>query len=322
VSRRCCTHVPIWTLLCLFLATLAAPPPPAAPAVAPPRDLAALRGELALQVNGERQRAGLPPVAPSQVLDKVAQDRADEIKSRGALPGEAEAMALLGRIQLRMARAGYSAHGWTESQIATVGDPGAVIAAWKEDPSAAQAMDTDYQDLGIGVADLGGVPLYVFLFAWPRSEYFARQTAGLADLQAVRESMLAIVNAARMVEGRPPLVLDPKLNAAAQAHAQDMLARTYYSHESPEGSLPRRRVTAAGVSADVVGENLAAGQTSVENVMEAWLHSSDHRRNILEPRFTHLGVGLAVGSYQHKYKVLWVQDFARLRQPAGTPSPQ
>lgn len=313
--------MPILTLLSLVVASLLAPPAPAHPATVLPRDPAALRSDLVLRVNGERQRGGLPPVAPSAALDKVAQERADEIKARGALPGEAEAMTLFSRIQLRMARAGYSAHGWTESQIATVGDPGTVIAAWKEDPSAAQAMDSDYQDLGIGVADLGGVPLYVFLFAWPRSEYFARQTAGLADLQAVREAMLAIVNAARTVEGRPPLVLDPQLNAAAQAHAEDMLARTYYSHESPEGSLPRQRVAAAGFAADVVGENLAAGQTSVENVTEAWLHSSDHRRNILEPRFTHLGVGLAVGSFNHKYKVLWVQDFARSRPGALDLSP-
>jgi uncharacterized protein YkwD len=54
--------------------------------------------------------------------------------------------------------------------------------------------------------------------------------------------------------------------------------------------------------------------------MEAWLHSVDHRRNLLDPRFTHLGVGIAVGSYQHKYKVLWVQDFARL--PTVAPAAQ
>jgi len=280
-------------------------------AAAPARSPTALRSELALRVNGERDRAGMPPVAPSAALDRVAQARAEEIQAKGALPTEDEVMALFGSLQLRMARAGYSAHGWTESQISTVGDPRAVIAAWQDDPSAAQAMDSNYQDVGIGVANLRGVPLYVFLFAWPRSEYFARQTAGLTDVPAVRDAMLAIVNAARTVEGRPPLVLDPRLNAAAQAHAEDMLRRTFYAHESPEGLLPRRRVEAAGVSADVIGENLAAGQTSVENVMEAWMHSSDHRRNILEPRYTHLGVGLAVGSYEHKYKVLWVQDFAR-----------
>jgi len=208
-----------------------------------------------------------------------------------------------------MARAGYAAHGWAESQVGTVGGPDAVIASWKADPSIGQAMDSHYQDLGIGVADLHGVPFYVFLFAWPRSQYFARQTAGLADAQAVREAMLAVVNAARLVEGRPPLVLDPRLSAAAQAHAQDMLARTYYAHQSPEGSMPRQRVLATGVTADLVAENLAAGQTSVENVVDAWLHSVDHRRNMLDPRFTHLGVGIAVGNELHKYKVLWVQDF-------------
>jgi uncharacterized protein YkwD len=291
-----------WMLVSFLAALFVAPPAPAP-------DPAALRDALALRINGERQRAGLPPVAPSAALDKVAQDRAEEIKAKGALPSESEALTLFSRIQLRMARAGYSAHGWTESLVGTVGDPGAVIAAWKEDPSAAQAMDSDYQNVGIGVSDLGGVPLYVFLFAWPRSEYFARQTAGLTDVQAARERMLSIVNAARLVEGRPPLTLDPRLNAAAQAHAQDMLAQTYYAHQSPGGTLPRQRVRTAGVSADLIGENLAAGQTSVENVMEAWLHSVDHRRNILDPRFTQLGVGIAVGSYQHKYKVLWVQDF-------------
>jgi len=297
--------MPIWIPLLLLAAS-----PVASPVVSKkPVDPAVLRGELALRINGEREHAGMPPVAPSAALDKVAQARAEEIKAKGALPDEAEAATLFARIQLSMARAGYAAHGWAESLVGTAGDPDAVIASWKADPSIGQAMDSNYQDLGIGVADLHGVPFYVFVFAWPRSQYFARQTAGLADAQAVREAMLAVVNAARLVEGRPPLVLDPRLSTAAQAHAQDMLARTYYAHQSPEGSMPRQRVLATGVTADLVAENLAAGQTSVENVVDAWLHSVDHRRNMLDPRFTRLGVGIAVGSERHKYKVLWVQDF-------------
>lgn len=300
----------ILPVLLAALSIAAAAPP------APLPDPAVVRGELALRVNGLRDRAGLPPVAPLEALDKVAQERADEIAARGAMPGEAEAMTLFSRIQLRMARAGYSAHGWTESLIATPGDADAVIAAWKEDPAAVQTMDSDYQHVGIGVARFGKAPLYVFLFAWPRSEYFARQTAGLADAAAVRERMLHIVNAARTVEGRPPLTLDPRLTAAAQAHADDMLSRTYYAHQSPEGILPRARVQTAGYAPDIVAENLAAGQTSVENVMDAWLHSADHRRNLLDPRFTQIGIGIAVGSYQHRYKVMWVQDFAHPAHPA------
>jgi len=308
--------LPIW-LLALLLA--AGAPPPPAPAPAPPLPPAAMRDALLLGINRARVAAALPPIAPLPALDRVAQERAEEIRSRGALPDENEAMTLFGRVQSRLARAGYAAHGWTENLTATAGGPEAVLAAWQEDPSYAQAMDSDYQHAGIGIADLHGVPLYVFLFAWPRSEYFARQTAGLGDLAAVRREMLAIVNAARLVAGRSPLALDPRLNTAAQAHAADMLARTYYNHVSPEGSQPRGRLLGAGYTGDIVGENIAAGQTSVEDVMEAWLHSEDHRRNILDPRFTEIGIGLAVGSSEHRYKVMWVQDFARPRTPGLPP---
>ena len=130
--------MPLSSLL-LLLAALAAP----AHTPAPARDPAFLRHELALRINSERQRAGMPPIAPSAALDKVAQDRAAEIKAKGALPDESEASTLFSRIQLRMARAGYAAHGWTESLVGTAGDPGAVIAAWKAGPSIGQAMDSN-----------------------------------------------------------------------------------------------------------------------------------------------------------------------------------
>lgn len=300
-----------WMFLLLSPFLLAAAPAPARPAMDPE----ALRHELVLRINQERQAAGVHPVAPSAKLDKVAQARADEIRARGAMPDEAEAFILFSKIQGQLARSGYLAHGWTESLTATTEDLNGVIAAWKEDPSHQQALNTDLQDVGVGVADLGGVPLYVFLFAWPKSEHFARETRALLDLEAARETLLARVNAERAAQGRPPLVVDPRLNAAAQAHAEDMLAYTYYSHQALSGSMPRQRLQAAGYVADIVAENIAAGQVSVENVMEAWLHSSDHRRNILDPRFTHIGMGIAVGSFNHRYKVLWVQDFARPQTP-------
>lgn len=296
-------------LLSIFL--LAAAP------VRPAMDPETLRQELVLRINKERQAAGVHPVAPSDRLDKVAQARADEIRARGAMPDESEAFILFSRIQNRLARSGYLAHGWTESLAATTEDLDGVIAAWKADPSHREAMSSDLQDVGVGVADLRGVPLYVFLFAWPKSEHYARETRALADLEAVRDALLVRVNAERAATGRSPLAIDPRLNAAAQAHAEDMLAHTYYSHQGLSGSMPRQRVQAAGYVADIVAENIAAGQVSVENVIEAWLHSSDHRRNILDPRFTHTGVGIAVGSFNHRYKVLWVQDFARPRSPLG-----
>lgn len=298
--RRC-------ALLILVAVALLAAGKPAPPAP----DLPALRESLAIRINQEREAAGAPPLAPSEALHEVAQTRADELAARGELPGESESLALLSRIQGRLARAGYSAQGWTESIAATKGDPGEVISYWKESGNHPEAMAVDYRNVGVGVASFKGVPLYTFIFAWPKSDYFARQVAPLSDLEQVRAAVVAAVNTERRAAGRSPLRLEARLNAAAQKHAEDMLARVYYSHEAPEGSMPWGRVRAAGYDPSVVGENIAAGHVKVDEVMDAWLHSSGHRRNILEGRFTELGIGLAIGGYDHRYQVLWVQDFAR-----------
>ncbi len=285
---------------------------------AAPQDSAELRHELVVRLNHDREVAGVPLVAPLPALDQVAQKRAAEIEARGALPGESEAMSLLGKVQSWLARAGYSAHGWTESvTTAPRGDIEAALSAWKQDPNYPQALDPDYQHVGIGVARLNGEPLYVFLLAWPRSEYFVRETRALADLQAARTAVLARVNAARREAGVPPVELEPRLTAAAQAHADDMLARSYYAHRSLDGTVPYDRVRARDYVPDLVAENIAAGHFNAETVVEAWLHSTDHRRNMLDRRFTQLGVGIAVGTYEHRYKVMWVQDFARPQAPGS-----
>jgi uncharacterized protein YkwD len=302
--------------LSAVLLTAAVPPTAAIRPVTPPRPdpetpetPEITRRDLTLLLNHERELAGAPPLAPSGPLHQVAQARAEEIEAHG-LPDEAQAMTLFPRVQGQLAKAGYSAHGWAESITTAPAGLEAAIAAWKrEDPTYAQSMYVAYQHVGVGVARLGGHPLYVFLFAWPRSEFFARETAGLADVRAVRQEMLERVNTVRRGVGLKPLELDPRLTTAAQAHANDMLARSYYNHNSPEGTTPRQRARAAGFAADVVAENIAAGQTSTEDALGAWLHSTDHRRNLLDPRLTHIGIGMALGSYEHRYKVLWVQDF-------------
>ena len=286
---------------------------PVRPLQPDPRDSETVRRDLTLLLNHERELVGAPPLAPSEPLQQVAQARAEEIEAHG-LPDEAQAMTLFRKVQAQLAKAGYSAHGWAESLTTAPAGLEAAVEAWKrEDPTYAQSMDVDYRHVGVGVARLGGHPLYVFLFAWPRSEFFARETAGLADVQAVRQEMLERVNTVRRGIGLRPLELNPRLTEAAQAHADDMLARTYYNHNSPEGTTPPQRVRAAGFIADVVAENIAAGQTSTEDALGAWLHSTDHRRNLLDPRLTHIGIGMALGSYEHRYKILWVQDFGRMQ---------
>ena len=291
----------------------AAQQPPAAPQPPSAAELPELRRRLAAGINLERRAAGVPELRPLPSLDGVAQRRAEEIGSRGALPDEAEAMSLFGRIQVQMVRAGYRPHLWTESVWATAGDPEAVVAGWRSSPDLAPAMRRELADLGIGVSRFRGVPLYVFLFAWPEEDAWTRQAEPLRDLGRLRAALLAAVNAARHAAGRPPLAADPRLDAAAQAHADDMLARSYYAHRSPDGSTPRERVEAAGYAAGSVAENIAARHLGADEAVAGWMASSDHRRNLLDPRFTDLGAGVAVGAFDHPYQVLWVLDLARPR---------
>jgi uncharacterized protein YkwD len=289
-----------------------AAPPPHRP-TAPAPDPAARRAELLAGLNRERTAAGVRLLAASPELDQVAQARAETIARRGALPGETEASQLFGLLQGQMVKAGYTPHGWSESITVADGALDEVLLYWQEGESAQEAMGADYRDLGIGFAELDGVPLYTFLFAWPEREYYGRQTAKIADLEAVRGAILEAVNAARRAERLRPLTLDQRLNTAAQRHAEDMRDRRFYGHQTPEGTQPRQRVQAASYPVQAVGENIAEGQFTVDEVMNGWLQSPGHRKNILEPRFTHLGVGLAIGDFQDRYRLVWVQNF-------GTPT--
>ena len=98
------------------------------------------------------------------------------------------------------------------------------------------------------------------------------QPAPLADLAWVREVELKAVNAVRREHGRPPLEPDGQLDAAAQKHAEDMLARAYYSHESPEGTTVAQRVRAAGDRRwRTVSENIAKGPFAPDEVVRRWL---------------------------------------------------
>jgi uncharacterized protein YkwD len=267
------------------------------------------------QLNQERSVAGLPPLRLVESLTQVAQRSAEEIRDRNARNIEPPGPEAMKEIRRQLGRAGYQAHGWSHSFVGGPGDARVIVDWWKASDQASfqSVMDADYQDLGVGITNYQGTTLYTFLLAWRESEFFARQTAALTDLEQVRAEMLATVNARREVVGAAPLVLDPRLNDAAQKHAEDMLTRSYYNHRSPEGLQPRDRVVQAGYRPFLVAENIARGHTTVEEAMDAWMQSRGHRGNLLNPAFTEMGVGCAVGTNAAGSTVLWVQDFGRGR---------
>jgi uncharacterized protein YkwD len=280
-------------------------------AIVGPPSPEALRQELLARFNEERAAAGAAPLRIAEPLNQVAQENAQEIHERGGMVYDEKAIPA---IQRRLRKSGYEAHGWHQAFAAGPDDPAALVA-WvkKEYPDTFRSlMDPDYQEVGIGLSDLQGrTPLYTFFLAWRESESFARQTAALSDPARVRSEVLDRTNAERAAAGLPPLVLDARLNDAAQRHAEDMLLRSYYSHSSPEGRAPGDRVRKSGYSPIRVGENIARGALSVDEVMDNWMASREHRNNILHPGFADLGVGVAVGRNSVGYTVLWVQDFGR-----------
>jgi uncharacterized protein YkwD len=270
------------------------------------------RGEILRLVNAERQRAGAPPLRLSPELTRAAQAHAAEIAARGSLKlraGSTEEM------RERLKRAGYEAHAWTESLASNSGGPQAVLRQVRQgDPESWRVLlAPESRDLGVGLDRVEGQPLYALLVAEPAADWFARSTAGLRDPGRVRAEILAAVDAERKKGGVPPLRPNSRLDQAAQRHAQDMLARHYFAHESPEGHTVRERARDAGYDWRAIGENIAEGQLSVQEVMDTWMHSPPHRRNILDRDFRELGVGLALGRSGNGWQVEWVQTFGTKR---------
>jgi len=112
------------------------------------------------------------------------------------------------------------------------------------------------------------------------------------------ERVVEIVNQERLANGNlPPLKENALLNAASELHSGNMASRDFFAHCDPDTlTQPVDRVRAEGYFPNLIGENAAAGQSTPESVMSAWMASSGHRANILRTSFRELGVGYALQS--------------------------
>jgi uncharacterized protein YkwD len=111
----------------------------------------------------------------------------------------------------------------------------------------------------------------------------------------------------------PPLVLSGTLGNVAFGHATDMAAHNYFEHEDPGGHSPADRVRAVGYKEKLVGENIAYGPKSVEEVVQGWLDSPGHCQNIMDPRFVEMGIAFANGQSLSRRGLYWVQLLAEPR---------
>lgn len=128
-----------------------------------------------------------------------------------------------------------------------------------------------------------------------------------AQLDAWRDEILRLVNSERAAAGVGEVVRDQTLERQATQYACEMLQGDFFAHVNPlTQSTLSERADEFGYLYLVVGENLAAGQQSPEEAFNDWMNSPGHRRNILDPRFTELGVGIRAGG---RYGLYWVQEF-------------
>jgi uncharacterized protein YkwD len=138
-----------------------------------------------------------------------------------------------------------------------------------------------------------------------------------SNLESTRAATLCLLNRERARHGLAPLRRNPILELASQGHSEDMAARNFFAHETPDGADPGARMAAAGypVTAATTGENLAWGEESKSTpvrIVQAWMDSPGHRANILRPKFTEVGVGVAhespTASVDHRVGV-YTTDF-------------
>lgn len=119
------------------------------------------------------------------------------------------------------------------------------------------------------------------------------------------QQALALLNADRTAYGLAPLRVNAKLTSLAQYYAQDMINRNFFSHNNPEGQTPFDRMKAWGIRFGYAGENLAIN-SSVAAAEKAFINSSGHRANILNPKYTQVGIGVR---QNQKGQVYVVQEF-------------
>ncbi|MEM8538072.1 MAG: CAP domain-containing protein [Pseudomonadota bacterium] len=109
-------------------------------------------------------------------------------------------------------------------------------------------------------------------------------------------SFTDLINTYRADQGRGALQQSQALTRAAQAHAEDMVARGYFAHDAPNGPNGvtfSQRAISAGCAMRVGAENIATGQRTEQAVIDAWDSSAGHKRNMLGARYTQYGIGRA-----------------------------
>ncbi|HHV97656.1 MAG TPA: SafA/ExsA family spore coat assembly protein [Clostridiaceae bacterium] len=128
------------------------------------------------------------------------------------------------------------------------------------------------------------------------------------DIKALENEVIRLTNQQRAKYGLPALQANWELSRVARYKSQDMVNKNYFGHNSPTYGSPFRMMESFGLRFTAAGENIAMGQQTAQQVVNAWMSSPGHRSNILSTAYNQIGVGLAKDRYGRFY---WTQMFIK-----------
>jgi hypothetical protein len=142
--------------------------------------------------------------------------------------------------------------------------------------------------------------------------FFPQISAALVKAPSIdAASIFELTNEARGENGRPPLLWDARLSEIAEEKLDDMFEREYFAHKDPDGKTAGARALADGYQFTLLGENLAMGwYESPDALVDAWMGSSGHRKNILLTGFTSIGVAFGLRQFKGEETMIAIQIFA------------
>jgi uncharacterized protein YkwD len=103
------------------------------------------------------------------------------------------------------------------------------------------------------------------------------------------------------------------LTQAAATHAQDMKAHSFFSHTGSDGSTLAQRVNAAGYTWSAIAENIAAGQPTIQQVIDGWMRSDGHCANIMNPNLVDVGLVCVAAAPGDRRSTYWTMSLGRAR---------
>ncbi|MFZ7102192.1 MAG: CAP domain-containing protein [Peptococcaceae bacterium] len=294
------------------------PQPEPSPQPTPGSDYGEVRlaKQLLNLINKERVNNGLQQLTVNENLAEIARLKARDMVDHNYLNYSSPTY---GRTSEMLSAAGVEYSLLTESIVAASRVETAHDALMSSAKHKDNILNPGVQEIGLGIVKsprYGYIMVEVFLGRdeadpvsrpdpEPSPDLDPDKDSELTKQEQMEYQMLDLINKERREAGVAPLKMDRDLVKIARLKSQDMIAKNYFSHTSPTYGSPFEMMDKFGIDYRSAGENLA-GHYSVTGAHEALMDSPGHRRNILDPNFTHIGIGIGEGG---PYKIMFTQMF-------------